>query len=167
MERDAAKLKEGSGSISVSPKTPTKALLSTQESISKKSISVASKLPCSPKHKSKLEHSKLQSATLDKDVRGMFESRTSADGEKVQMSDNGTLICTPVKQSKPTGSQNSEPVVREKVFFSKRLPKPAPPPPQQKDYVRVSSEREEKSATRIPPIGMSHQKEVIQMRTHL
>ncbi len=158
IDRDAAKLKEGSGSISVSPKTPTKALLSTQDSISKKSISVASKLPCSPKHKSKLEHSKLQSATLDKDVRGMFESRTSADGEKMQMSDNGTLICTPLKQSKPTGSQNSEPVVREKVFFSKKLPKPAPPPPQQKDYVRVSSEREEKSATRIPPIGMSHQK---------
>uniref|UniRef100_A0A671QUD7 Kinesin-like protein KIF26A n=1 Tax=Sinocyclocheilus anshuiensis TaxID=1608454 RepID=A0A671QUD7_9TELE len=48
--------------------------------------------------------------------------------------------------------------VREKIFFSKKLPKHAPPPPQQKDYVRVSSENEEKSATRIPPIGMSHQK---------
>uniref|UniRef100_A0A671N9Q1 Kinesin motor domain-containing protein n=1 Tax=Sinocyclocheilus anshuiensis TaxID=1608454 RepID=A0A671N9Q1_9TELE len=82
MDLDATKLKEGSGSISVSPKTPTKAV-----------------------------------------------------------------------------SQNSEPVVREKVFFSKKLPKPAPPPPQQKDYVRISSsESEEKSATRIPPIGMSHQK---------
>ncbi|XP_058605680.1 kinesin-like protein KIF26A isoform X4 [Onychostoma macrolepis] len=158
MDHDANKLKEGSGCISVSPKTPTKALLSTQDSISKKSISVASKLPGSPKHKSKLEHSKLQSATSDKDLRDMSESRTSADGEKVQMSDNGTLLCTPGKQSKPTVSQNSEPVVREKVFFSKKLPKPAPPPPQQKDYVRVSSESEEKSATRIPPIGMSHQK---------
>ncbi|XP_052437281.1 kinesin-like protein KIF26A isoform X3 [Carassius gibelio] len=158
MERDATKLKEGSGSISVSPKTPTKGLLSAQDSISKKSISVASKLPGSPKHKSKLEHSKLQSATSDKDLRDVSESRTSADGEKVQMSDNGMLLCTPGKQSKPTVSQNSEPVVREKVFFSKKLPKPAPPPPQQKDYVRVSSESEEKSATRIPPIGMSHQK---------
>ncbi len=158
MDCDATKLKEGSGCISVSPKTPTKALLSTQDSISKKSISVASKLPGSPKHKSKLEHSKLQSATLDKDLRDMSESRTSADGEMLQMSDNGTLQCTPVKQSKPTVSQNSEPVVREKVFFSKKLPKPAPPPPQQKDYARVSSESDEKSATRIPPIGMSHQK---------
>ncbi|XP_026141213.1 kinesin-like protein KIF26A isoform X4 [Carassius auratus] len=158
MDRDATKLKEGSGSISVSPKTPTKGLLSAQDSISKKSISVASKLPGSPKHKSKLEHSKLQSATSDKDLRDVSESRTSADGEKVQMSDNGMLLCTPGKQSKPTVSQNSEPVVREKVFFSKKLPKPAPPPPQQKDYVRVSSESEEKSATRIPPIGMSHQK---------
>ncbi|KAL0170465.1 hypothetical protein M9458_035061, partial [Cirrhinus mrigala] len=156
MDRDATKLKEGSSCISVSPKTPTKALLSTQDSISKKSISVASKLPGSPKHKSKLEHSKLQSATSEKDLGDMSEScRTSADGEKVQISDNGTLLCT---QSKPVVSQNSEPVVREKVFFSKKLPKPAPPPPQQKDYVRVSSESEEKSATRIPPIGMSHQK---------
>ncbi|XP_059376713.1 kinesin-like protein KIF26A isoform X4 [Carassius carassius] len=153
MDRDATKLKEGSGSISVSPKTPTKALLSAQDSISKKSISVASKLPGSPKHKSKLEHSKLQSATSDKDLRDISENRTSADGEKVQMSDNGTLLRTP-----ETVSQNSEPVVREKVFFSKKLPKPAPPPPQQKDYVRVSSESEEKPATRIPPIGMSHQK---------
>uniref|UniRef100_A0A672NJ35 Kinesin family member 26A n=1 Tax=Sinocyclocheilus grahami TaxID=75366 RepID=A0A672NJ35_SINGR len=159
MDRHATKLNEGSGSISVSPKTPTKALLSTQDSISKKSITVASKLPGSPKHKSKLEHSKLQSAISDKDLRDMSESRTSADGEKVQMSENGTLLCTPGKQIKPTVSQNSEPVVREKVFFSKKLPKPAPPPPQQKDYVRVSSsESEEKSATRMPPIGMSHQK---------
>ncbi|XP_050989132.1 kinesin-like protein KIF26A isoform X1 [Labeo rohita] len=160
MDRDATKLKEGSGCISVSPKTPTKALLSTQDSISKKSISVASKLPGSPKHASKLEHSKLQSATSEKDLRDMSESlcRTSADGEKVQMSDNGTLLCTAGKQSKPVASQYSEPVVREKVFFSKKLPKPAPPPPQQKDYVRVSNESEEKSATRIPPIGMSHQK---------
>uniref|UniRef100_A0A8C1ZH44 Kinesin family member 26Ab n=1 Tax=Cyprinus carpio TaxID=7962 RepID=A0A8C1ZH44_CYPCA len=157
---DANKLKEGSGCISVSPKTPIKALLSTQDSISKKSISVASKLPGSPKHKSKLEHSKLQSATSDEILRGISESlcRTSADGEKVQMSDSGTLLCTPGKQSKTIVSQILEPVVREKFFFSKKLPKPAPPPPQQKDYVRVRSENEERSATRIPPVGMSHQK---------
>ncbi|XP_016308158.1 kinesin-like protein KIF26A [Sinocyclocheilus anshuiensis] len=160
MDCDATKLKEGSGCISVSPQTPIKALLSTQDSISKKSFSVASKLPGSPKHKSKLEHSKLQSATPDKDLSTMSESlcRTSADGEKVQMSDNGTHLCTPGKQSKTIVSQKLEPVVREKIFFSKKLPKHAPPPPQQKDYVRVSSENEEKSATRIPPIGMSHQK---------
>ncbi|XP_067311208.1 kinesin-like protein KIF26A isoform X3 [Pseudorasbora parva] len=158
MERGATKLKEGSSCISVSPKTPTKALSSIQDSISKNSISVANKLPSSPKHKSKLEHSKLQSATSDKDLRDMSESvcRTSADGEKEQM-DTGSLF-TPGQQSKPIVSQNSEPVVREKVFFNKKLPKPAPPPPQQKDYSRVSSETEEKSATRIPPIGMSHQK---------
>ncbi|XP_067222888.1 kinesin-like protein KIF26A isoform X1 [Chanodichthys erythropterus] len=158
MDRSAAKLTEGSSCISVSPKTPTKALSSTQDSISKKSVSVANKLPSSPKHKSKLEHSKLQSATSDKDLRDMSETvcRTRADGEKVQI-DTG-FLCTPGKQSKPIVSQNSEPVVREKVFSNKKLPKPAPPPPQQRDYGRVSIETEERSATRIPPIGMSHQK---------
>ncbi|XP_056101509.1 kinesin-like protein KIF26A isoform X3 [Rhinichthys klamathensis goyatoka] len=153
MDRSATKLKEGSSCISVSPKTPTKALSSTQDSISQKSIYVANKLPSSPKHK--LEHPKLESAQSDKDLRDMSESvcRTSADGEKVQM-DSGSL-CT---KGKPIVSQNSEPVVREKVFFNKKLPKPAPPPPQQRDYGKLNSETEEKSATRIPPIGMSHQK---------
>ncbi|XP_026085239.1 kinesin-like protein KIF26A isoform X4 [Carassius auratus] len=160
MDHDATKLKEGSGCISVSPKTPIKAFLSTQDSISKNSISVASKLPSSPKHKSKLEHSKLQIATSDEELRDKYESlcRTSADGEKVQMSDNGKLLCTPGKQSKTILSQNLEPVFREKCFYSKKIPKPAPPPPQQEVYVRVSSENEEKSAMRIPPVGMSHQK---------
>ncbi|XDV43520.1 hypothetical protein PO909_011992 [Leuciscus waleckii] len=153
MDRSATKLKEGSSCISVSPKTPTKALLSTQDSISQKSIYVANKLASSPKHK--IEHPKLQSAQSDKDLGDMSESvcRTSADGEKVQM--DARSLCTP---GKPIVSQNSEPVVREKVFFNKKLPKPAPPPPQQRDYGRLSSETEEKSATRIPPIGMSHQK---------
>ncbi|XP_039522945.1 kinesin-like protein KIF26A isoform X2 [Pimephales promelas] len=153
MDRSATKLKEGSSCISVSPKTPTKALSSTQDSISQKSIYVANKLPSSPKHK--LEHPKLESAQSYKDLRDMSESvcRTSADGEKVQM-DTGSL-CSP---GKPIFSQNSEPVVREKVFFNKKLPKPAPPPPQQRDYGKVNIETEEKSATRIPPIGMSHQK---------
>ncbi|XP_051578836.1 kinesin-like protein KIF26A [Myxocyprinus asiaticus] len=149
------RLKEGSNSISGSP------LLATQDSITTKSISVISKLPSSPKHTSKSEHSKWQSATTsDKDFKDMSESmiRTSADGEKVQMSESGAL-CTLGKQSKSTASQNSEPVVREKIFFHKKqLPKPAPPPPQQRDYVSVNSDTEEKSATRIPPIGMSHQK---------
>nr|XP_055028290.1 kinesin-like protein KIF26A isoform X2 [Misgurnus anguillicaudatus] len=163
LERSADTLKEdSSSSISASPKAQTKASSSTQENISIQSISVASKLPGSPKHKSKLEHSKWQSATMtDKDQRDMseFVCRTSADGEKQQLPDNVALQCTPEKQSKSIASQNSEPVVREKVFFNKKqLPKPAPPPPQQRDFVRVSSEAEEKSTTRIPPIGMSHQK---------
>ncbi|XP_056332602.1 kinesin-like protein KIF26A isoform X1 [Danio aesculapii] len=159
MDHGANKLKEGSSCISVSPKTPTKVLSSTQDSISTKSISLTSKLPSSPKLKCKLEHSKLQSAASDKDLSDMCENvcRTSADGEKVQMSESGSM-CTTGKQSKTIISQNSEPVVREKVFFNKKLPKPAPPPPQQRDYVRDGGETEEKSATRVPPIGMSHQK---------
>lgn len=152
MERDAAKLKEDSSSVPVS---------TTQDSLSKTAISVESKLPSSPKHKSNVEHSKWQSPTTsDKDLRDMSEilCRTSADGEKLQMSDN-IALCTPGKQSKSIASHNSEPVVREKVFYNKKqLPKPAPPPPQQRDFARISSETEEKSATRIPPIGMSHSK---------
>ncbi|CDQ77414.1 unnamed protein product [Oncorhynchus mykiss] len=52
----------------------------------------------------------------------------------------------------------SEPVVREKVYFNKKpLPKPAPPPPQQRDSRRGNGEAEERSTTRMPPVGMSHQ----------
>ncbi|XP_052001000.1 kinesin-like protein KIF26A [Xyrauchen texanus] len=159
------RLKEGSNTILVSP------LLATEDSISTKSISVISKLPSSPKHMSKSEHSKWLSATTsDKDMSDSVV-RTSADGEKVQMSEN-VALCTLGKQSKSTASQNSEPVVREKIFFHKKqLPMPAPPPPQQRDYVRVNSETKESSATRIPPIGMSHQKrgdsnENLRVRAH-
>lgn len=158
LERGAAKLKESS--IPVSPVAPTKAFSTSQDSISKKPISVASKLPSSPKHKSNVEHSKWQTATTsDKDLRDMSEivCRTSADGEKLQVSDD-IALCTPGKQIKSDTCQNTEPVVREKVFYNKKqLPKPAPPPPQPREFSRVSSETEEKSATRIPPIGMSHQ----------
>uniref|UniRef100_A0A673YRM2 Kinesin family member 26A n=1 Tax=Salmo trutta TaxID=8032 RepID=A0A673YRM2_SALTR len=50
------------------------------------------------------------------------------------------------------------PVVREKVYFNKKpLPKPAPPPPQQRDSRRGNGEAEERSPTRMPPVGMSHQ----------
>ncbi|CDQ56203.1 unnamed protein product [Oncorhynchus mykiss] len=55
-------------------------------------------------------------------------------------------------------SISSEPVVREKVYFNKKpLPKPAPPPPQQRDSRRGNGEAEERSPTRMPPVGMSHQ----------
>uniref|UniRef100_A0A8C9Y9S3 Kinesin family member 26A n=1 Tax=Sander lucioperca TaxID=283035 RepID=A0A8C9Y9S3_SANLU len=50
---------------------------------------------------------------------------------------------------------NSEPVVREKVYFNKKaLPKPAPPPSQQR---AANTGNEERSSTRMPPVGMSHQ----------
>uniref|UniRef100_A0A4W5JPV9 Kinesin family member 26A n=1 Tax=Hucho hucho TaxID=62062 RepID=A0A4W5JPV9_9TELE len=45
-----------------------------------------------------------------------------------------------------------------KVYFNKKpLPKPAPPPPQQRDSRRGNREAEERSPTRMPPVGMSHQ----------
>uniref|UniRef100_A0A665WUQ0 Kinesin-like protein KIF26A n=1 Tax=Echeneis naucrates TaxID=173247 RepID=A0A665WUQ0_ECHNA len=47
-----------------------------------------------------------------------------------------------------------EPVVREKVYSHKKIfPKPAPPPSQQ----RENADNEERSSTRMPPVGMSHQ----------
>ncbi|XP_055496602.1 kinesin-like protein KIF26A isoform X1 [Leucoraja erinacea] len=50
------------------------------------------------------------------------------------------------------------PVVRDKLFFTRRpLPSPAPPPPQPKDRQSVSSEFSGSGSIRTPPVGMSHQ----------
>uniref|UniRef100_A0A673WRW7 Kinesin family member 26A n=1 Tax=Salmo trutta TaxID=8032 RepID=A0A673WRW7_SALTR len=142
-----SKAKEGPGSASL--KTVSKASFS-QENISPKlpPKSVATLPSSSPQvspSKSKLEHS-----------RGVSENvcRTSADGEKVMMSESQA---SPIEQDVATVPA-SEPVVREKVYFNKKpLPKPAPPPPQQRDSRRGNGEAEERSTTRLPPVGMSHQ----------
>ncbi|XP_026856078.2 kinesin-like protein KIF26A [Electrophorus electricus] len=161
MDVSATRPKEGSVPLSASPKPLTKTSSSHQDSIlSKQPISAAGKLPSSPKHKSKSEHSKWHGATTSE--RDISETMccSVADSEKVLVSDN-LVSCSPGRQDKPTGSQNSDPVVREKVFLNRKthLPKPAPPPPQQMVTIRSNGEAEEKSATRIPPIGMSHQKQ--------
>ncbi|XP_038865002.1 kinesin-like protein KIF26A [Salvelinus namaycush] len=141
-----SKAKECPGSVS--PKTVTK-VSSSQENISPKlapkSVAIP---PSSSPHispsKSKLEHS-----------RGVSQSicRTSADGEKVMSESRAS----PFIQGVATVPA-SEPVVREKVYFNKKpLPKPAPPPPQQRDSSRGNGEAEERSPTRMPPVGMSHQ----------
>ncbi|KAL0969081.1 hypothetical protein UPYG_G00222390 [Umbra pygmaea] len=137
--------KQGPGSISTKtvPKTS-----SSHDSISPKLAPKSSSTPPSSSphispSKSNLEHS-----------RGVSESvcRTSADGEKVLMSESRA---SPVKL---TGTTAPEPVVREKVYINKKpLPKPAPPPPQQRDSRRGNGEFEERSTTRMPPVGMSHQ----------
>uniref|UniRef100_A0A3B1KDB4 Kinesin family member 26A n=1 Tax=Astyanax mexicanus TaxID=7994 RepID=A0A3B1KDB4_ASTMX len=161
MDITATKPKEGTGSLSGSPKTsPNKTPSSTlqQDNVLTKQLScTTSKLPSSPNHKCKSEHSKWQGTTMsDRDMpENMCCSRT--EGEKDLVSETSSP-CFPVKQVKSSTTQNSEPVVREKVFFNKKqLPKPAPPPPQQRDSVRPNGETEEPTATRIPPIGMSHQ----------
>ncbi|XP_017555258.1 kinesin-like protein KIF26A isoform X3 [Pygocentrus nattereri] len=158
MDISATKPKEGTASLSASPKASIKAPSSQQDSVLSKPLNTAaSKLPSSPKHKSKSEHSKWQGATSsDRDMpENVCCSR--ADSEKGSVSENAAP-CSPGKQGKSSPSQNSEPVVREKVFFTKKqLPKPAPPPLQQKDNSRPNGEADETSATRIPPIGMSHQ----------
>ncbi|TRY82092.1 hypothetical protein DNTS_014922 [Danionella cerebrum] len=144
------KPKETSRFISVSPKPATKGLTSTQDNI--KPSTVTSK-PSSPKHIPVFSHSK--SATSNRD--GSEEMcRTSADGEKLLMSESEALSSAG-KPSILISAQNSEPVVRGKIFLNKKLPKAAPSPPQQRDYAKVACKMEEKSATRMPPIGMSHQ----------
>ncbi|XP_066550067.1 kinesin-like protein KIF26A isoform X2 [Amia ocellicauda] len=136
----------------------TSAKSSTQDSLSPKRTpyspatgQTASSLPL----KSKLEQPKWPVGVSEG---GPLENsnRTSADGEKVAVSDNSAGV---VKHGGTASQeQTSEPVVREKVYFNKRpLPKPAPPPPQQKDSRRRYPELESSSATRTPPVGMSHQ----------
>ncbi|XP_019132195.2 kinesin-like protein KIF26A isoform X1 [Larimichthys crocea] len=143
----AEKSKESQGSVS--PKTVANVSF-TQESISPKQSpkSVATPLSCSPNTKSKLDSAKTQCipATPSDSVQNVC--RTSADGEKALVSESRVSINKP----------NSEPVVREKVYFNKKaLPKPAPPPSQQRDSSKENTDNEERSSTRMPPVGMSHQ----------
>ncbi|XP_072314472.1 kinesin-like protein KIF26A isoform X2 [Eucyclogobius newberryi] len=124
--------KESQGSVS--PKTVVN-VSNTQDAVSPKQSpkSIATPLSSSPLVKSKLDVSERQENIPN-------VNRTSADGEK----------STESRVSTNTGAAPAlaEPVVREKVFFNKRaLPKPAPPP----------TESEERSGTRMPPVGMSHQ----------
>ncbi|KAJ8399158.1 hypothetical protein AAFF_G00415370 [Aldrovandia affinis] len=138
---------------SVSPRTPAKA--SSQENLSPNQSPhcVATHPASSTPVKSKMEHSKWAGATSEGGISESL-SRTSADGEKVLVSESWA---SGYKHS-GAASQDSEPVVREKVYFNKRpLPKPAPPPPQQKESRRMYPETEGSSATRMPPVGMSHQ----------
>ncbi|XP_060790331.1 kinesin-like protein KIF26A isoform X1 [Neoarius graeffei] len=155
---DIISIKPKEGPLSVAFMGPTKTSSSQQHNIlSKQPLSAHSKLPSSPKHKSKIEHSKCQNSSVSDEDMPVTACCTRADSEKGLVTDS-LAPCSPGKQDKSAAFQNSEPVVREKIFFNrKQLPKPAPPPPQQRDNTRDNSESEEKSAVRIPPIGMSHQ----------
>ncbi|XP_068568937.1 kinesin-like protein KIF26A isoform X2 [Cebidichthys violaceus] len=136
--------KDSQGSLS--PKTVAN-ISSTQEGISPKQSpkSVATQPTCSPTTKSKLDNANTQCIPSD---------RTSADGEKALVSESRV---SPNKLA-TAPAPNSEPVVREKVYFNKKaLPKPAPPPSQQRDSSKENTGNEERSSTRMPPVGMSHQ----------
>ncbi|XP_068194463.1 kinesin-like protein KIF26A isoform X3 [Antennarius striatus] len=138
------KCKESQGSVS--PKTVAN-ITYTQDGISPKQspISVVTQPSCSPSTKSKVDSAKMQCipASLLDTVQNVC--RTSADGEKALVSQSGISLTT-------------EPVVREKVYVNKKsLPKPAPPLSQQKDSSKENVENEERSSTRMPPVGMSHQ----------
>uniref|UniRef100_UPI003AAE7675 kinesin-like protein KIF26A n=1 Tax=Centroberyx gerrardi TaxID=166262 RepID=UPI003AAE7675 len=149
------KSKEGQGSAS--PKTVAN-VSSSQESISPKPSpkSTATQPSCSPHTKSKLDNAKRQCIPAERAPSDSVQSvcRTSADGEKVLASESRA----PANKQATTAAPNSEPVVREKVYFNKKLlPKPAPPPPQQRDSRKGNGDNEERSSTRMPPVGMSHQ----------
>ncbi|XP_041809782.1 kinesin-like protein KIF26A isoform X1 [Chelmon rostratus] len=134
---------------SVSPKTVAN-ISYPQEGISPKQSpkSVATQPSCSPNTKSKLDSAKMQCMPAPLSDSVLNVCRTSADGEKALVSENRASINKP----------NPEPVVREKVYFNKKaLPKPAPPPSQQRDSSKESTDNEERSSTRMPPVGMSHQ----------
>ncbi|TSO25211.1 Kinesin-like protein KIF26A [Bagarius yarrelli] len=139
------------GSISGTFMAPTKTS-SQQDNILSQPLSAQNNLPSSPKHKSKNKYSKWQTAS-DGDI-PVTDCCTKADSEKGL---NSLASCSPGKQDKTAAFQNSEPVVREKVFLNRQLPKPAPPPAPPSDSTRANSDSEEKTAIRIPPIGMSHQ----------
>lgn len=149
------KSKESQGSVS--PKTVAN-ISYTQEGISPKQSpkSVATQPTCSPNTKSKLDSPKTQSIPAERAPTDSVQNvcRTSADGEKALVSESRVST-----NKLPTASgSNSEPVVREKVYSNKKaLPKPAPPPSQQRDSSKENTDTEERSGTRMPPVGMSHQ----------
>ncbi|KAL6105683.1 kif26a [Pungitius sinensis] len=139
---DASKENPGS----VSPKTPAN-ISNTEEGISPKQSpkSIATQPTCSPTPTSKPGDAKAQCIPSD---------RTSADGEKVLVSESRVSANKLAADSGP----NSEPVVREKVYFNKKaLPKPAPPPSEHRESSTEITGNEERSSTRMPPVGMSHQ----------
>ncbi|XP_069008285.1 kinesin-like protein KIF26A isoform X1 [Embiotoca jacksoni] len=140
------KSKESPGSVS--PKIVANTSYN-QEGVSTKQSpkSVPTQPSCSPNAKSKVDNAKRQCIPAES-VQNIC--RTSADGEKVLASETQVSTNRLAGATVPT----SEPVVREKVYFNKKsLPKPAPPPLQQRENADI----EERSSTRMPPVGMSHQ----------
>uniref|UniRef100_A0A667XMC2 Kinesin family member 26A n=1 Tax=Myripristis murdjan TaxID=586833 RepID=A0A667XMC2_9TELE len=145
--------KSKEGQVPAPPKTVANNS-SSQESISPKPSpkSVTSQPLCNPHTKSKLDNAKRQCIPAER-TPSDSACRTSADGEKVLVSENWASA----NKQATTAAPISEPVVREKVYFNKKpLPKPAPPP-QQRDSCKTNGDNEERSSTRMPPVGMSHQ----------
>lgn len=146
------KSKESQGSVS--PKTVAN-ISYNQEGISPKQSpkSIAIQSSSSPSTKCNLDSSKRQCISAERTPSESVQNacRTSADGKKALVSESEEVS---TNKAATTAVTNPEPVVREKVYFNKKaLPKPAPPPSQQ----RENADHEERSGTRMPPVGMSHQ----------
>ncbi|XP_072220867.1 kinesin-like protein KIF26A isoform X3 [Leuresthes tenuis] len=136
-----------------SPKTVANISNNQEDNSTKQSPKpVLTQPPCSPSTKSTADNAKRQCILSERFPSEGVQNicRTSADGEKALVSES--LVST--NKMATVAVPNSEPVVREKVYFNKKaLPKPASPPSQQKE----NSANEERSSTRMPPVGMSHQ----------
>ncbi|KAI4804736.1 hypothetical protein KUCAC02_026353 [Chaenocephalus aceratus] len=146
---DISKESEGSAS----PKTAANSA-HTQEGDSENQSpkSGATNLPCSPTTTSKLDNAMAQCTPAEEVPSDSVQNvcRTSADGEKAFVSEN---IVSANKLTTASGT-DSEPVVREKVYFNKKaLPKPSPARDPSKEHAGTVG----RSSTRMPPVGMSHQ----------
>uniref|UniRef100_A0A667Y1E7 Kinesin family member 26A n=1 Tax=Myripristis murdjan TaxID=586833 RepID=A0A667Y1E7_9TELE len=89
------------------------------------------------------------------------EGKGSQASPKMDKSKEGQVPAPPKTVANNSSSQEkrtpSDSALREKVYFNKKpLPKPAPPP-QQRDSCKTNGDNEERSSTRMPPVGMSHQ----------
>ncbi|XP_061751254.1 kinesin-like protein KIF26A isoform X2 [Nerophis ophidion] len=125
----------------VSPKTIASTACN-QDDISPKQTakSVAVQPFCSPGTKSKLDVSTRQHAERKPSDCIPNMCRTSADGERNSLSENMSA-----EKLSTAATTDPEPVVREKVYYNKKASS------------KENVEKEKKSNTRMPPIGMSHQ----------
>ncbi|XP_014889678.1 kinesin-like protein KIF26A isoform X2 [Poecilia latipinna] len=133
-----------------SPKTGVNLYNNQEGNSSKQSIPI--QISCSANVIPKLDANKRHCMSSERVPAETVQNvcRTSADGEKVLMSE--CQVTT--NRSTPPIAISLEPVVREKVYPNKKaLPKPAPPPSQKME----NPEKGERSGTRMPPVGMSHQ----------
>ncbi|XP_054652553.1 kinesin-like protein KIF26A isoform X2 [Dunckerocampus dactyliophorus] len=133
------KSKESGGAVS--PKTIA-SITCNQDGISPKQSlkSVAVQPLCSPGTKPKVDISTRQPAEWKPSDSVPNVCRTSADGERNLLSENVSAD----KLSAAT-TTDPEPVVREKVYFNRKASS------------KENSEKEARSNTRMPPVGMSHQ----------
>ncbi|KAK5916741.1 hypothetical protein CgunFtcFv8_011693 [Champsocephalus gunnari] len=140
---DISKESEGSAS----PKTAANSS-HTQEGDSENQSpkSGATNLPCSPTATSKLDNAMAQCTPAEEVPSDSVQNvcRTSADGEKAFVSEH---IVSANKLTTASGT-DSEPVVREKVYFNKKaLPKPSPA----RDPSKENAGTVGRSSTRMPP----------------
>ncbi|XP_077587603.1 kinesin-like protein KIF26A isoform X2 [Stigmatopora nigra] len=128
---------------SVSPKTVA-SLTCNKDGISPKQSAkaVAVQPFSSPGHKSEVDISEKQGIPEIEQLKCVPNvCRTSADGERILVPEN-TVDSDKLQIAAAT---HPEPVVREKIYFNKKASR------------KETSEKAQRSNTRMPPVGMSHQ----------